>query len=339
MVLLSKMKRKKILIIGGSGYIGTVLSKKLLKEGEEVVNLDNHLFNNHYAIDKLNKNKNYTFIKGNFLNENDLIKSVKSVSDIIILASIVGDPLSKKYPEITKEINEIGIKNCLNILNKKNFEKVIFASTCSNYGLIKENELAEENFALNPLSIYAKTKVAVEQFILSEQNNFNFSPVVLRFATAFGLSDRMRFDLTVNQFTHELFLGNELLVYDPDTWRPYFHTENFAEVMFKILNLENSKIHKQVFNVGTDENNHTKRDIIEHIKKQIPDAKIKIITNGSDKRNYKVNFSKINSLIDIKAKPISFGIEEIIREMKNGRFKDYKINYQKYGNYKVNYEK
>ena len=103
--------------------------------------------------------------------------------------------MSKKYPELTLKINEKYIINCLNYLNKKDINRVIFVSTCSNYGLIRDNEVADESFALNPLSIYAKSKVNIENYIQSK-NSFNFSPVILRFATAFGLSPRMRFDLT-----------------------------------------------------------------------------------------------------------------------------------------------
>lgn len=333
------MNSKKILIIGGSGYIGTVITKYLLDKGKRIVNLDNHLFDNDFAISKFKNDKNYTFIKGDLLNTKDLEKSSTGVTDIIILACIVGDPLSKKYPKTANKINEKGIKNCLKFFNKKNISKVIFASTCSNYGLIKDEELADENFILNPLSIYAKTKVNVEKYILNPKNKFNFSPVILRFATAFGLSDRMRFDLTVNQFTHELLLGNELVVYDADTWRPYFHTHDFAEIVFKIFNLRNKKINKQVFNVGDDNNNFTKRSLVNLIKKYIPNSKVRFQSHGSDPRNYKVNFSKIKSLINFKAKTIEAGIEEIIREFRAGTFKDYKKNINKYGNYKINYEK
>ena len=153
------MKNKKILIVGGSGYIGTVMSKKLLNEGQEVVNLDNHLFDNIFSIYELKKNRKYTFIEGNLLNENDLIKSSAGVTDVIILAGIVGDPLSKKYPETTLEINETGIKKCIEFFNTRKIDKIVFASTCSNYGLIKDTELADENFVLNPLSIYAKIRI------------------------------------------------------------------------------------------------------------------------------------------------------------------------------------
>jgi len=133
-------------------------------------------------------------------------------------------------------------------------------------------------------------------------------------------------------------LKKELIVYDPDTWRPYFHTEDFAKVVSEILNLDHKNINKEVFNVGTDKNNHTKRNLVEIIKKYIPNAKIKIQSNGTDRRNYRVNFKKINQLINLKPKTVSEGIEEIISTFNNGKFKDYENNYQKYGNYEISYE-
>ena len=113
------MNDKKILIIGGSGYIGTVITKNFLKKGIKVVNLDNHIFDNDFAVSKFKENKNYTIINGDLLNKKDLEKSSLGVTDVIILACIVGDPLSKKYPDRAVEINDKGIKNCLKFLAKK----------------------------------------------------------------------------------------------------------------------------------------------------------------------------------------------------------------------------
>ena len=113
------MKNKKILIIGGSGYIGTVITKNLLSKNNQVVNLDNHLFNNNFAISEFKNDNNYTFINGNLLNESDLISSSKEVTDVIVLACIVGDPLSKKYPDIAIKINEEGVKNTKIFLTRK----------------------------------------------------------------------------------------------------------------------------------------------------------------------------------------------------------------------------
>ena len=195
---------KNILLIGGAGYIGSVITEKLISDGNNVRNLDNLLFDNKFSITKYIKSKNYEFIQGDLCSDDDLKKAIEGITDVIILAGIVGDPLSKKYPKETDQINEKGIKNCLNFLNKHRLDKVIFVSTCSNYGVINDDEIADENHKLNPISLYAKSKVNIENFILSKKKEFNFSPVILRFSTAFGLSPRMRFDLTVNEFTMEL---------------------------------------------------------------------------------------------------------------------------------------
>ena len=156
---------KNILLIGGAGYIGSVITEKLISDGNNVRNLDNLLFDNKFSITKYIKSKNYEFIQGDLCSDDDLKKAIEGITDVIILAGIVGDPLSKKYPKETDQINEKGIKNCLNFLNKHRLDKVIFVSTCSNYGVINDDEIADENHKLNPISLYAKSKVNIENFI------------------------------------------------------------------------------------------------------------------------------------------------------------------------------
>ena len=126
------------------------------------------------------------------------------ISDVVILAGLVGDPITKQYPESSHQINDIGIQNVLRACNGKNLSNVIFVSTCSNYGLQEDGILANEDTELKPLSLYASSKVANEKLVLSLRDRVDFRATILRFATAFGLSPRMRFDLTVNQFTREL---------------------------------------------------------------------------------------------------------------------------------------
>ena len=146
---------KKVLIIGGAGYIGSVLIKRLIDKNTEVSNLDKLLFDNNFAIENYKNKKNYSFFYGDLCNKKDLETSLKNITDVVILAAIVGDPLSKKYPNETNQINEKGLINCLNFLNNKGIDKVLFISTCSNYGIIKNNEIADENHKLNPISNYA----------------------------------------------------------------------------------------------------------------------------------------------------------------------------------------
>lgn len=327
---------KHILLIGGAGYIGSVITNHLLYSGQKVTVLDNLIFNNKFAIKDYFENQNFKFIKGDLRNKKDLDRSISDITDIILLASVVGDPISKKYPKETNEINNIGIKKCLDYFNKKKIEKVFFVSTCSNYGLDNSNELIDEKHKLNPLSLYAKTKVSVEKYILENKNNFDFTPVILRFATAFGASPRMRFDLTVNQFANELAQLNTLEVYDPDTWRPYCHVQDFAKIIFKLLFLENKIVKNEIFNIGSNKNNFTKRQIVEMIVKKIgKKCDVKIIGEGPDKRNYKINFNKITNLINHDMISVSAGIDEILSEIKNKKYSDYANNRDKYENLKI----
>ena len=252
---------------------------------------------------------------------------------MIILAGLVGDPITKKYPELSNNINNIGIKKVLDLLVAKNISRIIFVSTCSNYGFIKGNETADEKFILNPLSMYSKAKVDVEKYILSMRNKVESCITIFRFATAFGLSTRMRYDLTVNEFTRAIFNKSHLEVYDPDTWRPYCHVEDFADLLNLALNTVEHKINFEVFNAGMERNNFTKRMIVEKIQEFIPSHKVKFVKKtGTDKRNYRVNFSKLKNLLDFQCKiSVEEGIKEIIDHLDNN-IDD--VNSQ-LGNYKV----
>ena len=327
---------KKILLIGGAGYIGSVITKKMLLDGNKVRNLDNLLFDNKFSINEYENEKNYEFIYGDLCSEEVLKTAIKGVTDVVVLAGIVGDPLSKKYPKETDKINEKGIINCLNFFKNKNLNKVIFISTCSNYGIINDNEIADENHKLNPISLYAKSKVNIENFILKNRGEFDFSPVILRFSTAFGISPRMRFDLTLNEFTMELLKGNELEVYEPNTWRPYCHVNDFSEIITKVLNEKKEKIAFEVFNVGSEKNNFTKAMIVDVIKKFLPSSKIKLVDKPVDRRNYRVNFKKINNLFKHEYVSVEDGIKEIISAFQEKKkYLDIFENRKKYGNYEI----
>src|SRR4030095_12854943 len=142
-------------------------------------------------------------------NDEILSNALKGVTDVVLLAALVGDPICKKYPELAKRTNLDSPKNLLRKLSGKGINKFIFTSTCSNYGLRGDDSLANEDSELNPQSLYADTKVQFEKFILSNISSFDFSPAILRLATAFGISNRMRFDLTISEFTKDLALGKE----------------------------------------------------------------------------------------------------------------------------------
>ena len=206
---------------------------------------------------------------------------------------------------------------------------LLFGSTGSNYGKVP-NGICTEETPLNPTSLYAETKTYAEKKAMSHGNT-----IAYRFATAFGVSPRMRFDLTVNEFTKEMALGNELVIYDANTWRPYCHTEDFAYLICKVIEADIAKIAFEIFNVGDNENNFTKQMIVDEILKFYPNGKVKYLEKGVDQRNYIVDFSKVNSVLNFKPKySISKGVNELILQINDKKF-DFKSENQ-FGNYNLN---
>ena len=171
-----------------------------------------------------------------------------------------------------------------------------------------------EDSELAPISLYAESKVKFEKAILSLKKTESFCPTLLRLATLYGVSPRMRFDLTVNEFTKELSLGRELEVFGEQFWRPYCHVYDFARAVLLVLNSEKSKIAYNVFNVGDTGENYQKQMIVNEIKKHIPDVRVKYVRRDEDPRNYRVAFDKIKNILGFS---ISKNIPEGIREIKN----------------------
>jgi nucleoside-diphosphate-sugar epimerase len=328
------LESKKVLLIGGAGYIGTVISQYLLNKNYEVTCADNFIYNVSDQIIPFFDNKNYQFKFFDFSKKKSIDELIKDKDYIVFLGGLVGDPITKKYQDLSQSINFDGIEDFIKKMSNSFKGRFIFISTCSNYGLIPENDLADENYPLSPLSHYAKCKVLIEELILSMKGKVNFTATILRFATAFGVSPRMRFDLTVNEFTKGIFLGDSLEVYDPDTWRPYCHTKDFARIIELVFESDIDNTYFEVFNAGSNENNYTKRMIVEEITKHIKNEKITFLDKGNDPRNYKVDFSKIKKLGFSPEKNISKGIEELVFRLKQNFFRT-KFSVNSYGNYEI----
>ena len=328
----------KVLLIGGSGYIGTVVTTDLLGKGYAVRNLDAHLYQNDAAAMSFVSHPDYEFVYGDLCDPATLDKALEGVTDVVFLAGLVGDPITKKFPSESEAINDKGVKAAIDSLNGRGLANVLFISTCSNYGLIKSDELADENFELNPLSSYARDKVGAELHIMSKKGETDYSPTVLRFATAFGISPRMRYDLTVNEFTRNLWLDEELLVFDADTWRPYCHVRDFARLIRRVMEMSDDRSKFEVFNAGGEENNATKQMILDRIKKRLPNAKITYQEKGSDPRNYRVDFSKVaEKMLFTPAFDLDDGIDEIINAHERGMFRGAGSALPPLGNYELNY--
>ncbi|MBK6770932.1 MAG: NAD(P)-dependent oxidoreductase [Ignavibacteria bacterium] len=326
-----------VLIIGGAGYIGSVLARKLLSKSYQVRVLDNLLYDNGSSVSDLMEEELFSFFYGDFGNDEIFEKALNNVTDVVLLAALVGDPICKKYPDLAKKTNLDFPKNLLQKLIGKYINKFIFTSTCSNYGLRADDSLAVEDSELNPQSLYAETKVEFERYILDNLDKFDFSPAILRLATAFGMSNRMRFDLTISEFTKDLALGKELIVYDENTWRPYCNVSDISNAIIKVIEAPKEKVTGQVFNIGSENNNYTKKMILELIQKHLDNTKIEYKVGGFDPRNYRVSFDKVNNILDFKTHfTAEDSIKQIICAIENKLFADIEKNKNYYGNYAIN---
>jgi nucleoside-diphosphate-sugar epimerase len=330
------MNQRHVLVIGGAGYIGSVLVRQLLNRDYRVTILDNLIYGNGASVSGLGDQDGFTFIKGDFTDPAVLDKALDSATDVVLLAALVGDPICKKYPELAQRTNFDGPVALLGRMKSRGINRFVFTSTCSNYGLMPDDTPAAEDSALNPQSLYAVTKVAYEKEILKAAPEVDYCPVILRLSTAFGISERMRFDLTISEFTREMAMGRELVVYDENTWRPYCHTQDISEAILRVLESPEAKVRGEVFNVGGEKGNYTKKMIVEEILKQIPDGRVVSKGGGSDPRNYRVSFGKIRSALDFVPRvTVERAVRDLIRSVQNDLYADYDSRRNFYGNYEI----
>lgn len=330
----SNSSERKVLIIGGSGYIGGAVTIHLLAHGARVRNLDSLVYHHGAAMLSSLQHPRYEFVAGTMGDTNAMARVLDGITDVIILAGLVGDPITRAFPSEAGQINDEALHKCIDSLNGKGLNKIIFVSTCSNYGLLDEGQIATEDFELKPLSLYAGSKVAAEKHLLSLSGSIDYTPTILRFATAFGLAPRMRFDLTVNEFTRELFLGNELVVFDAHTWRPYCHVQDFARLISRVLEYSVERVAFEVFNAGGDSNNSTKQNIVDLISERLADCRVAYQDNSDDPRNYQVSFEKVRTQLHFTPRmSISDGIDEIIWALSSHFLDDVPVRRDYYGNY------
>jgi len=308
------MKNKKVLVTGGAGYIGSVLVRLLLESGYKVRVFDNLSFGGEPILDLLN-NENFDFIKGDIRDKDSVEKAMIGIDYVAHLASIVGDPACAVDSELTRSINIEGSLNLYNIANKSGVKRFVFASTCSNYGKMKDSEsFVNEDSELAPVSLYAETKVFVEKYLLGQNKSNICIPTCLRFSTVYGLSLRPRFDLTVNEFAKDLALGKELVIFGEQFWRPYCHVVDLARSVKAIFEANQEDVAFDVFNVGDTSENYQKKMIVDEIRKQIPGASVKYVSKNEDPRDYRVSFEKINKVIGFSiTKKVPEGISQIIK--------------------------
>lgn len=317
---------RKILVTGGAGYVGSILIRNLLQDGYYTVCVDNLMFGGESLIGVWDI-PHFQFHKCDINNKDEVDKILRQHNfyAVIHLAAIVGDPACKRQPELAVDTNWNASKYLFEQSMSSGIPRFIFASTCSNYGKMADPEsYIDEGSTLAPVSLYAELKVKFENLILHEiPPKDSFYPTVLRFSTVYGISPRMRFDLTVNEFTKELASGRELVIFGEQFWRPYCHVLDFSRAILTVLRADSDKVAYSVFNVGDTKENYTKKMIIEELLKQFSDAKIKYVKKEEDPRDYRVCFDKIEKELGFKiSATVPDGIKEIKKILELGIIKN-----------------
>jgi nucleoside-diphosphate-sugar epimerase len=314
----------RILVTGGAGYLGSTLVPLLLADGHGVRVLDSLRYGGRSLLGVWS-HPGFEFLRGDVRDADTVRRAVTDIDAVVHLAAIVGDPACARAPEEARAVNLDASLQLLAASRAAGVARFVFASTCSNYGRMSDPDvLLDETSALRPLSLYAETKVAFEQALLDPAlldpgPTWPICATPLRFATIFGVSPRMRFDLTVNEFTMELITRQHLVVFGEQFWRPYVHVRDAAAAIRLTLITPVDTVRGQVFNVGASHQNFQKQQIVELIRRQAPDATVEYVHVEQDPRDYRVSFAKIRDRLAFKTTTsVEDGVAEIARLVQQG---------------------
>jgi nucleoside-diphosphate-sugar epimerase len=318
------------LVTGGAGYVGSVVVDELLARGRSVRVLDSLLHGSVPSLLQVWGNDRFQFVRGDVRDPISRKQALEEVDSVIHLAAIVGDPACARDPDLARAVNIEATRALLDDVGASGVQRLLFASTCSNYGKMADSSVyATEEFELQPVSLYAETKVEAELEVLRRSED-SLVTSCLRLATVYGVSPRMRFDLTVNEFTREVALGADLIVFGEQFWRPYVHVRDAAAALCRALELEEDAIRGEVFNVGSTSENYRKLDIVELLKERVPTAQISFVHKDEDPRDYRVSFEKVKERLGFATeRTVSTGIDEIMALLASGLLADpYAPTYQ-----------
>ena len=298
----------KVLVTGGAGYIGSVLTRNLLRSGHEVTVLDALLFGDDSVRD-LAGTTGYTLVEGDIRDETLVGRLVQGKDAVVHLAAIVGDPACAANPSVAVSVNVEGTEIAGRAAQRAKIGRFVFASTCSVYG--HSDETVDESSVFNPQSLYAESRMAGEAAVQSLANR-SFQPVRLRFGTVYGLSPRMRFDLVVNFLTVELFRKGTISIFGGDQWRPFLHVADAARAVQLAVESPASLVANEVFNTGSEEQNYQLRDLMPIYSQLRPGSTVNCVREVQDRRSYRVNFDKIRRVLGFTP---SFSIPRGVRQI------------------------
>ena len=310
-----------VLVVGGAGYIGSIVVRTLLKRGYQVRVLDSLVYGAS-AIEEVLHHPRLEFIRGDCRNIQDVVGAIRGAGAVIHLAAIVGDPACDQDHKTAQEINYAATRMMIEIAKGEGVARFIFASSCSVYGA--SDEVMDENSQVQPISLYADTKVDSEQALLAAATP-GFHPTILRFSTIFGLSPRPRFDLVVNLLTAKAIKERVITIYNGQQWRPFLHVADAAASIVQVLEAPVSLVGRQIYNVGDSRLNYTLTEVAEKLVEYFPNTRVENVEND-DRRSYRVSFQKIKGHLGFTcSKTLDDGIDEIKAAFASGQISDYSL--------------
>jgi nucleoside-diphosphate-sugar epimerase len=296
----------KIVVTGGAGYIGAVLTGHLLAHGWEITVFDSLVYGGESLLGFF-AHPRFRFLQGEVRHPESLAKAIASADAVVHLAAIVGEAACAIDEAAAWSVNYGGAESVLAEARKCGVPRLIFVSTCSNYGISDPGEIADENCPLRPISGYARAKVAAEQHVLA--NSGDVCALVLRLGTICGLSPRMRFDLLVSEMARSAVLGDPIRVFAPAAWRPFLHIADAAEAILKCLEAPGEIIRGKIYNVVGE--NCQKRHLAELVLKHYPATAIAITEKQADLRDYRASGERIRQELGYAAR---FTVEDAFLE-------------------------
>jgi nucleoside-diphosphate-sugar epimerase len=304
---------KKILVVGGCGYIGCELVKKLISLNYDVRVLDLLMYGKN-----LEDHKRLEIIKGDIRDINIVNKSLKDIDTVVHLACISNDPSFELNPTLGKSINLDSFKPFLDACNKNKIQRFVYASSSSVYGIKSEKNI-HENVNKEPITDYSKYKSICEDILFNEETNF--VKTIIRPATVCGYSKRLRLDLVVNLLTKTAYFENKIKIFGGRQLRPNIHIQDMVDAYILLIESDSNLVHKNIFNAGYE--NLSLDLIAEKIKKVLNKnlAVDKISTN--DNRSYHISSNKIRETLNfIPSRTIEFAIEELLNIFKSGKLEN-----------------